>query len=346
MLDAVFRLADDGHALAQISPLVAQHIALGLHGLNERLAGLDPVATVGRADAVEREKGMPVVDGRGVDDDAPRLRFETGQDVGQRPVQILQRPGGIQHFAAIGVGQLVGELQLRVYAAHRGKAPPLRRHGRHVDHQPAQILGVVDERLERKIFDAHCTADVGHAGQAAIDGIGHPEQRRMIVVVELQALKVELGRRRVVVAGGGRVRRTGHGFLETVEHALEQVGCPGMHELVLQVGRSGMSHRAMLADPALALHQPLDDAHVEYPQGRRSAVARRAAATPSMPRNSAAPCPADLRRRRSAGINHSWCGFGEPDHPHGTGQPNGGWRLLQRLPSTGIQRAPPLICTL
>ena len=83
MLDAVFRLPDDRHALAQVAPLITQTVTLRLNAADERLARLHPVAAVGGADVVEREEVVLLVNGRRVDDDALRLFLHASQDLRQ-----------------------------------------------------------------------------------------------------------------------------------------------------------------------------------------------------------------------------------------------------------------------
>ena len=83
MLDAVFRLPDDRHALAQVAPLITQSVALRLDATDERLARLHPIAAIGGTDIVEREEIVLFMNGRRVDDDALWLFLHAGKDLGQ-----------------------------------------------------------------------------------------------------------------------------------------------------------------------------------------------------------------------------------------------------------------------
>ena len=85
----------------------------------------------------------------------------------------------------------------------------------------------------------------------------------MIVIIHLKAIQIQLGRCGVVVTGGCCVRCMRHRIGKTLVHPLEQVGLPGMNELMTLPGGVSPLHRPVFPGPAPGLAQLLHDtAHV------------------------------------------------------------------------------------
>ena len=92
-----------------------------------------------------------------------------------------------------------------------------------------------------------------------MNGISQPEERRMVIVIHLKPIQIQLGRRDVVITGGCSGRCMRHRIGKTLVHPLEQVGLPGMNELMTLPGGVSPLHRPVFPGPAPGLAQLLHD---------------------------------------------------------------------------------------
>jgi hypothetical protein len=190
---------------------------------------LDTVGAHSEADAVERVERALRVHGRGVQHDAPRLRRQRGDDLGDALRQVLQAAGRVEHVVAARVPEVGAEAQLRSgFALHRKLAAGLD-HGGHVADRPAQIGRVVQHAAKGVVLDADMAPEVEDAAHAVVERAADPEQAGIVVGRDLVAVEGVGGG--VVVADGLGGRRAGLGSGEALEGTHEEVLLAVLQEL-------------------------------------------------------------------------------------------------------------------